>query len=78
MVALVESEYTLQEAGRPLVRLLLPFYPTIAVMLVSIEENGFRAWADFQTHEILAMVQTKKLEFEEVDTDSPPNEELPF
>jgi hypothetical protein len=68
----------LDGAGRPLLRLLLPFYPALAVMLVSIEENGFRAWADFQTHEILALVQTKKLVFTEVDTDCPPEKELPF
>jgi hypothetical protein len=47
-------------------------------MLVSVEENGFRAWAPFQTHEILALVQTKKLNFQEVDTDFPPEKELPF
>ena len=47
-------------------------------MLVSIEENGYRAWADFQTHKLLVLVQNKKLNFEEVDTDFPPEEELPF
>jgi hypothetical protein len=56
----------------------MPFYPALAIMLVSVEKNGFRAWADFQTHEILALVQTKKLHFTEVDTDAPPEEELPF
>jgi hypothetical protein len=77
-VALVDSEFTLNETGRPLLRRLSPFYPALAIMLVSVEKNGFRAWADFQTHEILALVQTKKLHFTEVDTDAPPEEELPF
>lgn len=77
-MAIVESEYTVNEAGRPIVRLLRPFFPVTEVMLVSVEDNGFRAWAPFQTHEILALVQTKKLDFQEVDTDFPPEEELPF
>lgn len=77
-MALVESEYTLAGAGGPILRRLVPFYPTLPIMLVSVEDNGFRAWADFQTHEILAMVQTRKLEFTIVDTDFPPHIETPF
>jgi len=74
----VESEHTLNGTGDLLLRRLLPFYPTLPIMLVSVEKNGFRAWADFQTHEILALVQTKKLDFIIVDTDFPPQKEIPF
>jgi hypothetical protein len=78
VVVLVESQYTLAEAGRPIMRLVQPFYPTLPLMLVSLEKNGYRAWADFETHKLLVLVQNKNLNFEEVDTDFPPEEELPF
>jgi hypothetical protein len=50
-------------------------------MLVSIERNGFRAWAPFQTGKLLALLQLETLALREIDLSLPPpdkDEPLPF
>jgi hypothetical protein len=50
-------------------------------MLVSIEPNGFRAYAPFQTGELLALLQLETLAFQEIDISLPAPERdapLPF
>ena len=48
---------------------------------VSIELNGFRAYAPFQTGELLALLQLETLAFQEIDISLPApesDEPLPF
>ena len=55
------------------------FRPTHPIMLVSIENNGPRAYATFDTHVLLALVQLENIRLEPLDLDRPPEEpELPF
>lgn len=79
-VALVDSEFTVQSAGQLLIKRIEKYYPSQAVMLVSVEDNGFRAYAYFQTHEFLALMQLDVIAFEEIDLSVPPahESELPF
>lgn len=79
VVALVDSAFSQEGAGDTLMQRIAPHYPGRPVMLVSLEENGYRAHAHFQTHMILMALQREQLRFEEVDLDQPlPEEELPF
>jgi hypothetical protein len=79
-VALVASEFTVQAAGQLLIQRIEKYYPGQAVMLVSVEKNGFRAYAYFQTHEFLALMQLDVMAFDEIDLTVPPvdDSELPF
>jgi len=50
-------------------------------MLVSVERDGFGAYAPFQTHTLLALLQLEHLTLHELDLDVPPaekDEPLPF
>ena len=48
-------------------------------MLVSIEDNGMRAYAPFETHVLLALIQLENLRLESMDLGQPiPEVELPF
>lgn len=80
LVVLVASEFTLQDAGKQMIARIEPYYPTLAIMLVSIEHNGFRAFSFFQSHKILALLQLDNLSFTELDLTVPPidTSELPF
>lgn len=80
VVALVDTEFTVQAAGQLLVRRIEKYFLAQAVMLVSVEEHGFKAFAYFQTHEFLALIQLDVLTFDEIDLDVPPadDSELPF
>lgn len=81
IVAIVESKYTVAGAGDELLTRLLPYFKTHPIMLVSVETNGFRAYARFQTHLLLALIQLENLDLRTVDLDGPPTapeEELPF
>lgn len=47
-------------------------------MLVSVEDNGYRAYASFQTHVLLMHAQLQYLDFFEVDLNAePPSPLLP-
>ncbi len=79
LVALVESAFTLPAAGDALMKRIQPHLPTMPIMLVSIEANGFRAHAAFRTGEILALLQLEQLAFTELDLDKPlPEAAAPF
>lgn len=79
LVALVPSDFTNSTAGPGFVKRLQPYYKFLPIMLVSVETNGFRAYAAFQTHVLLALIQLEYLNFEELDLSTPPpDEELPF
>lgn len=79
-IVLVDSADTLPERGPALLRRLQPYFPALPIMLVSIEDNGFRAYATFQTSELLALVQLEHVNFIEIDIAAgPPDaQELPF
>jgi hypothetical protein len=52
---------------------------TMPIMLVSIEDNGPRAYATFETHMLLALIQLENLFMTVLDLDAlPPEEALPF
>ena len=81
VVAIVEPRYTLPGAAEPLWKQVSAHFPARPVMLVSTEANGFRAWAPFQTGQLLALLQLETLELHEVDLSLPPvreDEALPF
>ena len=79
LIALVPSEFTLSAAGDGLLSEIQRHYPTHPIMLVSVQPNGFRAYAKFQTHMLLALIQLEYLDLVEVDLAmAPPEEELPF
>lgn len=81
LVALVDSEYTTPTHGAGLIARIQPYYPTHPIMLVSVQGNGFQAYASFQTHLILALIQLEYLELTDLDLSVPPpekEEELPF
>lgn len=81
LVAIVESRFTVKGAAEPLLKKVAEHFPTLPVMLVSIEANGFRAYAPFQTAELLALLQLEQLRFREIDVSLPAPEDdapLPF
>ncbi|NHZ61313.1 hypothetical protein [Massilia genomosp. 1] len=79
-IVLVDSADTLPERGPALLVRLQPYFPALPIMLVSIEDNGFRAFATFQTSELLALVQLEHVNFVEIDVDARPADAgmLPF
>lgn len=81
IVAIVDSTYTTTGTGDELLRRLQPYFRIPPIMLVSVEQNGFRAYAPFQTHVLLALIQLENLTLRELDLSVPPaeiEEELPF
>ena len=78
-VALVESHFT-RESGALLTQRLKPHFPALPIMFVSLEDNGFRAYASFQTAELLAMLQLSALTFAEIDLAVSPSDDsaIPF
>lgn len=70
-IVLVDSADTLPERGAALLVRLQPYFPALPIMLVSVEDNGFRAFATFQTSELLALVQLQHVAFVDVDIDAP-------
>ncbi|MFC4932530.1 hypothetical protein [Massilia sp. GCM10023247] len=81
VVAIVESRYTLDGTGEAVLRQVEAHFPTRPVMLVSLEPNGFRAYAPFQTGQLLALLQLESLALREIDLALPPpakDEPLPF
>ncbi|KQQ87225.1 hypothetical protein [Massilia sp. Leaf139] len=78
VVAVVASAFTLKDAAEPVLKKVAEHYPALPVMLVSIEPNGFRAYAPFQTGELLALLQLEQLHFEEIDISLPPEDDAPL
>jgi len=79
VVAIVDSRFTLKGAAEPVLKKVAARFPSRPVMLVSIEPNGFRAYAPFQTGELLALLQLEELAFEEIDISLPaPEGDMPL
>lgn len=81
VVAIVEPRYTVPGAAEPVWKDVSAHFPALPVMLVSVEPNGFRAWAPFQTARLLALLQLETLALREIDLSVPPmreDEPLPF
>lgn len=62
LVAVVDSRFTTATEGRRLIERIEHHFPTHPIMLVSIEASGFRAYAPFQTHVLLALLQLEYLD----------------
>jgi hypothetical protein len=79
LVVLTDSKYTVAGPGDELLAKVRPQFPTLPGMLVSIEERGFRAYAHFQTHTLLAYLQIPFIEWYDLDLNAPiPTEDAPF
>jgi hypothetical protein len=81
IVAIVASEFTVARSGDALIEKLQPYFRIHPIMLVSVQQNGFRAYAHFQTHLLLALIQLENLTLRDLDLSVPPeevDEELPF
>jgi hypothetical protein len=79
VVAIVDSRFTLQGAAEPVLKKVAEHFPAQPIMLVSLEPNGFRAYAPFQTGELLALLQLETLQLQEIDiTLSPPESDAPL
>ena len=71
VVAIVDSKLTVKAAAEPVLKKVAAHFPFQPVMLVSVEPNGFRAYAPFRTGELLALLQLETLEFQELDISLP-------
>jgi hypothetical protein len=81
VVAIVDSTFTVAGAGDAVIRKVAEHFPALPIMLVSIQPNGFRAYAPFQTGELLALLQLERLDLREIDISLPAPETdapLPF
>lgn len=79
LLAIVPSEFTLPEAGPSMISRIARHRPTLPIMLISIEENGPRAFAYFHTHVLLALLQLETLTLVDLDLAGEISEpELPF
>lgn len=81
MVVVVESALTVVGPGCKLLKRLQPYFPVHPIMLVSVQQNGYRAYAPFETHRLLALIQLEQLTLRDVDLSVPPireEAELPF
>lgn len=80
-IAIVDSQWAQPGAGDELLAQLQKHFPCEPIMLVSIKRDGFGAYAPFQTHTLLALLQLETLALHEVDLSMPPaekDEPLPF
>ena len=81
IIAIVDPEFMDSHAGNKLIARIQPYFPLWGIMLVAVVANGFRAYAHFQTHRLLALIQLEYLDLSELDLSLPPPEiesELPF
>jgi len=81
LIAIAPSSFTEPSNGPSMLQRLQPYYRRHPIMLVSVEANGFRAYATFETHMLLALIQLEFLDLSELDLGVPPidqDDELPF
>lgn len=80
-VAIVDPQWLQPGPGSQLLAQLQKYFPLEPIMLVSVERDGFAAYAPFQTHTLLALLQLEQLTLREIDLSVPPvekDEPLPF
>lgn len=80
-VFLVEPNEAVAGAGDRILDRIARHLPAVPAMLVAIDDNGFRAYAHFQTHTLLAYLQIPLITWGELDIWAEPpevEEELPF
>ena len=78
IVALVESTFTVAGEGDLMLRRISRHYPFNGIMLVSIQQNGFRAYAAFQTAQLLALLQLEVIDFTALDLNGEIADERPL
>lgn len=79
-IVLVEPHQAQQGLGDDIIKLVRPHFPTLPVMLVAVTNRGFTSYAHFQTHLLLAQLQTEKIDWIDIDLSRPPQDDrqLPF
>lgn len=78
LLVLVEKEDAVPGAGDAILHKAQRHYPALPPMLVAVTDNGFSAYAHFQTHTFLVLAQMIPITWVEVDLDADPDVELPF
>lgn len=80
-VVLVPPSHTEPHAGDAMLRNVATHIQQKPIMLISIGANGFRAYATFQTAELLALLQLEIITFVDLDLSESPEQlqtEVPF
>lgn len=78
LLVLVEKEQAMPGPGDVILRKAQRHFPALPPMLVCVTENGFAAYAHFQTHTFLVLAQMIPITWAEIDLDADPDIELPF
>lgn len=80
LLVLVEAADTIPDRGNAILMKAQRHFPLLPPMLVATTDNGFKAYAHFQTHKFLALVQMLEISWTEIDLDAAPvdDSELPF
>lgn len=81
LIAIVATTFTDPLNGPSMLERVQLYFRLHPIMLVSIQENGYRAYATFETHILLALIQLEFLDVTELDLSVPPadpDDELPF
>lgn len=71
-VVLVPPSHTEPHTGNAMLGRVAEHIQQKPIMLISIGENGFRAFATFQTAELLALLQLEIITFVDLDLSEPP------
>ena len=78
LLVLVDRNDAAAGAGDIILRKAQRHFPALPAMLVALTENGFTAYAHFQTHTFLVLAQMIPITWVEIDLDADPDVELPF
>ncbi len=80
-IVLVESPHTEVGNGAAMLAIVEKHIRSTPIMLISIQENGYRAYATFRTEVLLALLQLEIIHFTPFDLHQPVaalDVELPF
>jgi hypothetical protein len=80
LLVLVDVADAVPGPGDRIIKRAQIHFPHLPAMLVAVTDNGFKAYAHFQTHKFLALVQMTPIAWRNVDLDAQPidESELPF
>jgi hypothetical protein len=80
LLVLVDPSTAVAGAGDTVIQKAMRHFPASPAMLVAVTDNGFKAYAHFQTHKLLALVQMLQITWTAIDLDAAPaaDNELPF